>query len=129
MEVFFGAVFFAVDAHHVLIGAVMESFQIVPVGEVVLGPDLATYLIHLGFGIFLTGIKIAAPIVSVMLVAEIAMGLVVRTVPQMNIFIVGFPLRIGLGLFLIGVTLPWVVHLLESLFLQLDRHVGMFFGM
>jgi flagellar biosynthetic protein FliR len=117
------AVFFASNAHHILIRVVFDSFGVVPVGAVTLASIAPTQLVDLGSEIFLTGIRIAAPILGVMLVTEIGMGFVVRTVPQMNIFIVGFPLKIGMGFFLVGFTMPLVVRVLEGLFLRMDREL------
>jgi len=117
------AVFFASNAHHILIGVILDSFSVVPVGAASFAAIDGTRLVDLGYEIFLTGIRIAAPIIGVMLVTEIGMGFVVRTVPQMNIFIVGFPLKIGMGFFLIGFTMPLAVRILEGLFLRMDQEL------
>jgi len=56
--------------------------------------------------VFMISVKIAGPLIATLLFTSVALGMIARTVPQMNVFIVGFPLQIGLGLLMIGLTLP-----------------------
>lgn len=117
-------VFFAIDAHHLVLSAVLDSFQIVPIGGSLFAAGTFMQVLQIAGDIFVVGVRLAGPVLAVMLVTEISMGLVVRTVPQMNIFIVGFPLKIGLGFFLIGLTLPHLARLFTELFADLDRTLG-----
>jgi flagellar biosynthetic protein FliR len=52
-------------------------------------------------------VKIAAPIMAILFFISVGLGLVARTVPQMNVFIVGFPLQIGVGLLMVGLTMSF----------------------
>ena len=54
--------------------------------------------------------RVAAPVMITLLLTDVALGIVARTVPQMNIFIVGFPLKIGVGLLMLGAGLPLVMQ-------------------
>ena len=56
---------------------------------------------------FMVAVKIAAPIMTILFLISVGLGLVARTVPQMNVFIVGFPLQIGVGLIMIGLTMSF----------------------
>jgi flagellar biosynthetic protein FliR len=114
-------VFLATNAHHVLILAVSRSFDIIPVGTMTVGGAGISALVGLGSGVFEIGLRVAAPVVAVLLLTEVAMGLVVRVVPQMNVFIVGLPLKIGLGIVLVALLLPQLASALELLFTDLDR--------
>ena len=58
----------------------------------------------------ITAVKIGAPVMITLLLTDVALGIVARTVPQMNIFIVGFPLKIGVGLLMLGAALPLVMQ-------------------
>jgi flagellar biosynthetic protein FliR len=69
---------------------------------------------------FVTALKIAAPLMAVMLFTNVALGVVARTVPQMNIFIVGFPLQISMGLIFIGLTAPLFVRMTQAIFNTLE---------
>jgi flagellar biosynthetic protein FliR len=62
----------------------------------------------------------AAPIVAVLLVIEVGLGLLVRLVPQVNVFILGFPLKIGVGLLLLSASLAPLAPFLSTLFVRLD---------
>jgi flagellar biosynthetic protein FliR len=68
-------------------------------------------------------IKTGAPIIAVLLFMSVGMGLVARTVPQINIFIVGFPLQIAIGLIGIGLTLPVFLRVVEGYFSNLEGEI------
>ncbi len=118
------AIFFALDVHHVLFRAIASSYRVVPLGGFALSATTISNLIEMGYGIFVIGVRIAAPALAVLLLADLAMGLVARTVPQMNVFIVGFPLKIGLGFLMITFTMPILVGVLRQLFAGLERDLS-----
>jgi flagellar biosynthetic protein FliR len=96
---------FAVDGHHLFIAAIVASFEKIPPGSFLLHGPHVGYLVGVGGEMFLTGLKIAAPVMVALFLSNFCLGIVARTVPQVNILMVGFPLNIGLGLVLFGVTL------------------------
>jgi flagellar biosynthetic protein FliR len=88
-------------------------------------------ILTLAGNIFVVAIKIAAPIIVSLLLTTVALGLLARTVPQMNIFIVAMPLKILVGLIFLGLSLPFLVQFLSGLFsgfgheiIELIRLVG-----
>lgn len=97
--------FFATGAHQILVAAMFQSCLVVPpfaAGDPVGG---AWYLVREFGTIFALGLKIAAPIVVVLLLVSASMGIIVKTVPQLNILVVGFPIQIGVGLVTLGLSL------------------------
>jgi flagellar biosynthetic protein FliR len=76
---------------------------------------------------FLTAMKIALPLVATLLVVDISLGLVARTVPQMNVFIVGLPIKIAVGLLLLSSLIGLYVWLLGILFTQTFENIDLFF--
>lgn len=115
--------FLLVDGHHMVIGALFRSYEMLPLGEAALrGPVFHLYD-RLASDLFVIGLRLAAPVIAVLFIAEVAMGIVARTVPQINVFIVGFPLRIALGLFIAGVTIPAFVLVNKLLFRGLGEDV------
>ena len=118
-------IFLMVNGHHYLIQALVRSFELVPPGGFV--PDGGVYvkLVKLSSHMFTVALKIAAPVMSSLLLATIALGIVSKTVPQMNILIVGFPLNIGIGLLLLGFSMstvvPYVIRLLGQLLPVMER--------
>ncbi len=72
---------------------------------------------------FVIALKIMAPVLLLMLMVYVALGLVSRAVPQIQVFFVSYPLTIGLGLFLFSVSLPAMAILLNDVFSTLDQHI------
>lgn len=107
--------FLVMNGHYVIIEALFSSFQIVPVAMVKFQPELQIKLIEMTGWVFVYLFKIGAPVLMTLYITEIAMGIIARTVPQMNIFIVGFPLKIGLGLLALLLALPIWSHVFQKL--------------
>jgi len=120
-----GLLFLAVDGHHVMIQAVSESYRVLPVSGFHVTGGLVQNLVALSRDMFIVAVKISAPVVAALLFANVGLGLVARTVPQINVFIVGFPLQIAIGLIGVGVTLPLFLHLASGLFSNLPAQVGL----
>jgi flagellar biosynthetic protein FliR len=72
---------------------------------------------------FVIAIQVGAPIIATLLVTSVAFGLVARTVPQMNVFIVAMPLKIGVGLLFLGFSLPYFAAFLRKIFDGLGQHI------
>jgi len=78
---------------------------------------------------FVIALKIMAPVLLLMLMVYVALGLVSRAVPQIQVFFVSYPLTIGLGLFLFSIALPTMMILLNDIFLTLDQRISGIFSM
>jgi flagellar biosynthetic protein FliR len=110
-------VFLAVDGHHIFLSAIAESYRIVlPLGFHFSG-ELAQAVAELAKDVFIIAIKVGAPAVTALLMVDIGFGLIARTVPQINILIVGFPVKIAVGLIGIGLALPLVARMMGRIFL------------
>ena len=72
---------------------------------------------------FVIAIQVGAPVIAAMLLTSVAFGLVARTVPQMNVFIVAMPLKIGVGLLFMGFGLPYFSAFLKSIFSGLGHNI------
>ena len=117
-------VFFAVDGHHQLIYIINSTFANVPPGQVTINPAIgwsALEVFVLAFGLAL---KVAMPVVASGLIGEVIMGVVVRTAPQMNVFVVGIPLKIILGLMALSIILPVYVSFSNELFGRMFESVN-----
>lgn len=109
-------IFLAINGHHAFIRSLVESYQIVPpMGFQLQGPVMER-LARLSAELFTVGLKAGAPIVVALMLSTVSFGLVARTVPQMNIFIVSMPLNIGVGLLFIGLSLPHLAGYIGDLF-------------
>ncbi|MEF9943985.1 MAG: flagellar biosynthetic protein FliR [Burkholderiaceae bacterium] len=99
--------FLAIDGHLMLIHAVAESFRLFPVA-VGLGADSFRQMAVMGSQIFSLGLSIALPFVAVSLLVNVVLGVMARIAPQFNIFAVGFPLTILVGLGTLFMFLPYI---------------------
>jgi flagellar biosynthetic protein FliR len=111
-----GLIFLAVDGHHMLILAVQQTLDIVPVGMFQVTEPMVNQMTMLTGAVFVAGLRIILPVLTSLLLADIALGLVSRTVPQMNVLIVGMPLKLFAGFFLLALTLPSLQSLLGAMF-------------
>ncbi len=97
--------FFVTGAHQILVAAMFQSCIAVPPfsgGDPVGG---AWWLLREFGSVFTLGLQIAAPVVIVLLLVSASMGVIVKTVPQLNVLVVGFPIKIGVGLITVGLSL------------------------
>lgn len=116
-------IFLSINAHYWFIRALTQSYQLVPPFSVHFGGSLMEHLVRLAGNIFVVAIQVGAPIIATLLVTSVAFGLVARTVPQMNVFIVAMPLKIGVGLLFLGFSLPYVAAFLKKIFNELGQHI------
>ena len=109
------AVFFALDGHHLIIRAVAESIANVPPGAGLARIDAATLVGAFG-SMFAFGLAVVAPAVITLLLLDVALGGVARTMPQMNIFIVAMPLKVAVGLWVLAVSVSQMGPLMHRIF-------------
>ncbi len=109
-------IFLSVNGHHWFLRAMVQSFDLLPPGGLELREGLFRYIISVSGKMFLIGIQVAAPIMAILLLAEVAMGIVARMVPQINILMTSFPLTIGLGMIFVGLSLDLMMPYLKGLF-------------
>lgn len=118
-QLFAMLIFLIINAHHWMLRALVESFRLVPLFDFHFNSSLMNHLMLITGKMFIIAIKIGAPIIVVMLLTSVAFGLVARTVPQMNIFIVAMPVKLFIGFLFLGITLPYLVPLLKQIFNKL----------
>lgn len=108
--------FFATGAHHVLVSAMFQScLALPPFGDSQLTGG-AWHLLREFGTVFSSGLQIAAPVIVVLLLISAAMGVIVKTVPQLNVLVVGFPIKIGVGLLTIGASLMFFRQVVTAMF-------------
>ena len=82
---------------------------------------LAPGVLNVLSDVMLMAVKVAGPVVGALFIADVVFGVIARAVPQMNVFVIGFPVKIILGLVAVMVTMPLTVRVLQDLFVQLER--------
>ena len=118
--------FLATSAHHVFLAAIVESYKVLPVYHFQFSGAFMQVLVDLSRNMFVIAAKVSAPLIAALLLTNVGLGLIARTVPQINIFIVGFPLQIAVGLIGIGFTLPIFLSVVGRLFANIEGEVGLF---
>ncbi len=113
--------FLVLNGHHLLLRALGASLGIVPLGGAAPSLGVAGQLVGMAGSMFVVALAVGAPLIAVLFLTDAAMGFVARTVPQMNIFIVGFPVKIAIGLFGVAVTLPFFLSTIQKLIPSIER--------
>jgi flagellar biosynthetic protein FliR len=106
------------NAHLVLLQAVVESFFTLPISSTPMSLAAPLEMVRWGSRIFSAGLQIAMPIVAAMLVTNMALAILTRAAPQLNLFGIGFPITLGAGFLVISLTLPYLGTPLQNLFNQ-----------
>jgi flagellar biosynthetic protein FliR len=101
-------VFLATNSHYLLIEGVAGSFSIVPLPYINLNPAVAGDVALFFTYSFLMVFRIAAPVVTALFLTNVALALMARVAPQMNVFVVGLPMQVGVGLVMMAFSLPLI---------------------
>ncbi len=116
-------VLLATNGHHVLLSALVASFKLVPVTGASIPASLAEFILDLVAGVFAIAFKISLPVLVSLVLADVAFGILARTMPQMNIFVVGIPAKLIIGVFALMMALPFYIAMLEVGFDGMYRDV------
>lgn len=105
-------IFLALDIHHIFLQAIVASYEALPPGTFDYAGGAVPYLLQLSGNIFILGVKFSAPVLAVLLLSGMVLGILSRVFPQLNVFMLSFPLNIGLAFLCIGLTLSLATTLL-----------------
>ena len=120
--------FFAVDGHLRLIEIIYLTVERMPVGTLIINPEIGLVAIEVFVRAFLLGIMMALPILASGLTLEILFGMLMRAVPQIHMFVIGIPLKMLIGLVIFAFTLPIFVSFSTRIFDELFAGVEMMFS-
>lgn len=107
-------IFFIVNGHHLLIKSLIESFNLLSLGRSIIFGETLMALIGIIVEYFIIGLKIAIPIVLIIILTDLCMGLISRAVPQINVMILGMPVKMLVGMIAISLSLPLIVKIIIS---------------
>ena len=110
------AVFLSTNLHLVMLESFFDSFKTVPINQISLAPIAFRDLAYWGSNIFSIGLQLSLPIVTTLLIANIALGSLTKAAPQLNLFGIGFPITIGVGFLMLSINIPyWSNPIINSL--------------
>ncbi|MBQ3853751.1 MAG: flagellar type III secretion system protein FliR [Anaerovibrio sp.] len=116
-------IFLVTNGHHVLLASLIRSFDAIPLLGMHYNPSLAELMVDFTAGIFVTGVKIALPITFAILLTNVSLGILARTMPQLNIFVVGIPMQIIVGIFVLAMIIPFYILFLDVLFNEIYGNI------
>ena len=108
LEMIFILLFLSANGHHLFLLIISRSYETFPAGSVPTIPVLAGGVIKAGSMMFLLGLRLAAPILAAFLLLMVVLAVLARMVPEMNILFISLPLRVGLGLLMTVIFLPFI---------------------
>jgi flagellar biosynthetic protein FliR len=98
-------IFFSINGHHMVLKILVESFKTVPIGSFALTSGLYGKVLLLSTMLFTLAIKLAAPVLTVLVLTQMGLGLMSKFAPQINILATSFPLTISLGVLFLGLSM------------------------
>ncbi|NVM23037.1 MAG: flagellar biosynthetic protein FliR [Desulfobacterales bacterium] len=107
-------IFLLLDGHHVLLRTLADSFSMIEVGSLSLREGLFHKILEASGDMFAMAVKVGAPAIAALLFTSAAFGIVARTVPQINVLIMAFPLKIVVGLFFFGFSLDLLLYFMKQ---------------
>lgn len=120
-------IYLAANVHLVLLSVLVESFTTLPITTTPIDGETIRQLVLSGGRIFNLGVQLAMPMVAALLMTNMALGILTRAAPQLNLFGIGFPITLAVGFIVIGLSLPYLAtpmtHLLQD-GIDLIRQLG-----
>jgi len=120
-------IFLTINGHHMIISAYSDSFELIPPGYVAMNGAVGEMMIKYTAYLFVIALKIASPVMITLFLTDVALGVVAKMMPTMNVFFVGFPIKIGVGLMVLAMSLPIVAYVLEKAIHHLDKELHLMF--
>jgi flagellar biosynthetic protein FliR len=111
-----GLIFLAINGHHTLIVSFINSYHAVQPGMFLLRKEAVGLFVQAFSQMFLLGVKISIPILGTIFLTDVALGIMAKLMPQINIFVVGFAIKIIVGFLVLILFLPVYVMLIENTF-------------
>ena len=115
--------FLAVDGHHWFIQALAISYRDIPLGQAHFSPAMAAAM-QTGFSnLFLYALRCAAPLMGIMFLVNVVIALMAKAVPQMNILVVGYPVKVFVGVMALALTFPLTWPVMRDAFSDLHSQL------
>jgi flagellar biosynthetic protein FliR len=103
-------IYLATNLHLVVLSTLAQTFELLPISSSFVSAGGMLEVVKWGGRIFSAGVQLSLPIVAALLITNIALGILTRAAPQLNIFGIGFPITIGVGFIMIGIVLPYLMN-------------------
>jgi len=101
-------IYLAANIHLLVLSTLVDSFTTLPISATPLQGDRLRMLVAWGGRIFSSGLQLSLPLVTALLITNLALGILTRAAPQLNLFGIGFPITMGAGFVMIAISLPYL---------------------
>lgn len=115
--------FLMLNGHHVLLTALFKSYNVLPIDSFAFNDVLFNNIFRIFYETFAIGFKISIPVLAAALLAEVALGILAKTVPQMNVFVIGMPLKVGVGLLTLFAMMPMFLSTMDLTFEKMYSYI------
>lgn len=115
--------FLALDVHHFFFRAIIESYTVLPPGYLDFSQGAIQELMRLASHMFVLGVKFSAPVLALLLITNLVLGILARVFPQLNVFMLSFPLNIGIAFLVISLTLGATFSVLRREFDTMGENI------
>lgn len=116
-------IFLSLNGHHMFLQAAVHSYEFLPPGNLNFTGEAIPYLIELSSRMFQLSVQFSAPVIILLLLSSFSLGLISRIFPQLNVFLLSFPLNISISFIVIGLTLNMTVIILSREFDELAKRI------
>lgn len=124
-QIFYTLIFFAVDGHLVLIRTLLNSGDLVPYGQVAFTQGLALAVLDLFRNCVVLAVRFAFPIIGIEFLVEIAVGIMMKVAPQVNVFVINIQIKIAIGfvtlLLLVSPMKSWLEDLIHQMLMAMQE--------
>lgn len=114
-----------INGHHKVISALIDSYNYIPIGKLIYNDNVIEMIVNALVKSFEIGFKLSLPVVAIIFLTDIVLGIMAKAIPQMNVFVIGMPLKVFIGLAIIMITIPifynYIVEIFNIMFNDIYR--------
>ncbi|MDD3349970.1 MAG: flagellar biosynthetic protein FliR [Eubacteriales bacterium] len=122
ITIMFTMLFFMTNSHMNLLAIAVKSFDVIPIGYEAIDPSIGIYIVQLFAYILVYAIQLTLPIMIVEITLEVAIGILMRVVPNINVFVINLQLKLAIGILVLFTIIPILVKYLSKLnYIMLER--------
>ncbi len=116
--------FLALNGHLLLLQALTQSFHVIPPGGLLITSKLSGSVLDLSREMFILAVRIAGPVMAALFLVDLALALIGRAAPQMNVLLVGFPLKIAVGFFFLSILFALIAQYMRDFLVRMGPIFG-----
>ncbi|MCH5185383.1 MAG: flagellar biosynthetic protein FliR [Oscillospiraceae bacterium] len=116
MNIFLVLMFFVTDSHLILFRVLYDTFTVLPPGKAVIDPNIAKVAAEAFIRLFEISFQIAMPVLIAEMIAEILLGVIMKAIPNVNFFAIGFPVKVAMGLIIMMAVIPVFAAISNKIF-------------